>query len=120
MSRARTRMEKAMYRAFAGAVVLAAAIGLALVWSAATHAAPLRIPGIRLGVDPAAGRPGGDGPAAGARGGGGRGAAGWGGGEPAGHDACADPGGPPGAARGGGGGGGVVERRGGGWGEGLG
>lgn len=55
MSRARTRMEKAMYRAFAGTVVLVAAVGLALVWSAAAHAAPLRIPGIRLGVDAAAG-----------------------------------------------------------------
>ena len=54
MSKARTRMEKAMYRAFAGTVVLAAAIGLALAWSAAAHAAPLRIPGIQLGVNPAA------------------------------------------------------------------
>ncbi len=55
MRRARTRIERAMSWACAGAAVLAAAIGLALVWTAVAHCAPLRIPGIRLGVDPAAG-----------------------------------------------------------------
>ena len=55
MSKARTRMEKAKSRAFAGACVVVAAIGVALVWSAVAHSAPLRIPGIRLGVDSAAG-----------------------------------------------------------------
>ena len=55
MSKARTRMEKAMCRALAAAAVLVAAVGLALVWSAVADATPLRIPGIQLGVDPAAG-----------------------------------------------------------------
>ena len=55
MSKARTRMEKAICRASAAAALLVAAVGLALVWSAVAHATPLRIPGIQLGVNPAAG-----------------------------------------------------------------
>jgi flagellar biosynthetic protein FliP len=54
MKRARTRVEKAASWALAGATAMVAAMGLVLAWSAVAQAAPLRIPGIRVGVDPAA------------------------------------------------------------------
>lgn len=55
MMRGRTRIEKAARRALACVVMVVVAMGVCLVWSVAARCAPMQIPAIRLGVDPAAG-----------------------------------------------------------------
>lgn len=55
MKRARTRIGTAACGALAAVTVLVASMSLVLAWSAIASGAPLQIPGIRVGVDPAAG-----------------------------------------------------------------